>query len=34
MGEVFGSEDWQEIMAANPGQHYYHRTEAKFAESL
>ena len=34
MGEVFGSEDWQEIMAANPGQQHYHRTEAKFAESL
>ena len=34
MGEVFGSDEWREIMAANPGQANYHRTEAKFAEAL
>ena len=34
MGEVFGSEAWREIMAANPGQENYLRTEAKFAEAL
>ncbi len=34
MGEVFGSSEWQEIMAANPGQENYHRTEAKFAKAL
>ena len=34
MADVFGSDDWREIMAANPGQQHYHRTEAKFAEAL
>ena len=34
MAEVFGSEAWREIMAANPGQENYLRTEAKFAEAL
>ena len=34
MGEVFGSAEWREIMAANPGQENYLRTEAKFAEAL
>ena len=34
MGEVFGSDEWKGIMAANPGQENYHRTEAKFAEAL
>ena len=34
MGKVFGSDQWRRIMAANPGQENYHRTEAKFAEAL
>ena len=34
MAEVFGSDEWREIMAANPGQENYHRTEAKFADAL
>lgn len=34
MPEVFGSAKWREIMAENPGQENYHRTEAKFAEEL
>ena len=34
MGDVFGSDEWREIMAANPGQENYHRTEAKFAEAI
>ena len=34
MPQVFGSAEWREIMAANPGQENYHRTEAKFAEAL
>ncbi len=34
MGKVFGSSEWREIMKDNPGQENYHRTEAKFAESL
>ncbi|MYE23754.1 MAG: hypothetical protein F4Y01_07380 [Gammaproteobacteria bacterium] len=34
MGRVFGSDTWREIMAKNPGQENYHRTEAKFAEAL
>ena len=34
MGNVFGSDAWREIMAKNPGQENYHRTEAKFAEAL
>ena len=34
MGTVFGSDEWRAIMAANPGQEHYHRTEAKFAEAL
>ena len=34
MGKVFASDDWQAIMARNPGQQNYHRTEAKFAEAL
>lgn len=32
--KVFGSDEWQEIMARNPGQENYHRSEAKFAEML
>ena len=32
--EVFTSSAWQAIMKLNPGQHYYHRTEANFAEML
>ena len=34
MGEVFATDEWREIMSHNPGQENYHRTEAKFAESL
>lgn len=34
MGEVFGSDAWRGIMADNPGQENYHRTEAKFAEAI
>ena len=34
MPKVFGSPEWQKIMAQNPGQENYHRTEAKFAEML
>ncbi|MYD98472.1 MAG: hypothetical protein F4X98_13970 [Gammaproteobacteria bacterium] len=34
MPQVFGSAEWREIMAENPGQENYHRTEAKFAEAL
>ena len=34
MGEVFGADEWKDIMAANPGQENYHRTEAKFAQAL
>ena len=33
-GKVFGADSWQQIMAKNPGQENYHRTEAKFAEML
>lgn len=32
--KVFGSDEWREIMAKNPGQENYHRSEAKFAELL
>ena len=34
MSKVFASAEWQKIMKQNPGQEYYHRTEAKFAEAL
>ena len=34
MPKVFGSDAWREIMAANPGQENYHRTESKFAEAI
>ncbi len=34
MARVFGSDEWRAIMAENPGQENYHRTEAKFAEAL
>ena len=33
-GRIFGSDEWRTIMARNPGQENYHRTEAKFAESI
>ena len=32
--KAFGSGEWREIMAKNPGQENYHRSEAKFAEAL
>ena len=31
---VFGSDEWKEIMQKNPGQANYHRSESKFAVSL
>ena len=34
MSKVFGGDEWRQIMAANPGQENYHRTEVKFAEAL
>ena len=34
MAEVFGADEWNEIMEGHPGREHYLRIEAKFARAL